>query len=363
MRLVLHVGALAVCAFVPSTTAAQTSKPKEENAALKYYQAFTLLPKMDAERDKILGDRENSNFGPAAVKLIEDCAGSLKLLHRGAKDAGCNWGTDIDGPNTLLPHINKARELSHIALLRARWYFEQGKHRAGLDDVIAVLTLARHLGHEELMISILVQFTIEQQAIDTVARFLPKFDTEVLQLVGKRIEALPPGGSLGGAIMFEREHMVKWQIRQIQDQTYGANAAIEAIVRAAGGPKGPVKQLEELAGRYEEMSQLLALPREQFNVKWAAFSKSLDGNTFAKLLLPAVDKVYDAEDRSKTRWTMFNAARAIVQDGTAKLQEFKDPAGNGPFEYKTIEGGFALKSKLIYKDQPVILVVGPSKAP
>lgn len=55
---------------------------------------------------------------------------------------------------------------------------------------------------------------------------------------------------------------------------------------------------------------------------------------------------------------MFKAAIAVVQDGPDKLKEIRDPFGDGPFEYHALDKGFELKSKLLFRDQPVMLTVG-----
>jgi hypothetical protein len=58
---------------------------------------------------------------------------------------------------------------------------------------------------------------------------------------------------------------------------------------------------------------------------------------------------------------LFKAALAVVQDGTGKLKNIKDPSGDGPFEYRVTGNGFELKSKLLINSKPVILRVGIGK--
>jgi hypothetical protein len=52
---------------------------------------------------------------------------------------------------------------------------------------------------------------------------------------------------------------------------------------------------------------------------------------------------------------------AVVQGGPDRLKDFKDPFGDGPFEYRALDRGFELKSKLLFRDQPVTLTVGTGK--
>ena len=58
---------------------------------------------------------------------------------------------------------------------------------------------------------------------------------------------------------------------------------------------------------------------------------------------------------------LLKAAIAVVQDGPNKLKDMKDPFGNGRFEYRPLEKGFELKSKLLFSGQPVTLTVGQGK--
>ena len=50
-----------------------------------------------------------------------------------------------------------------------------------------------------------------------------------------------------------------------------------------------------------------------------------------------------------------------VKGGPGKLKDIEDPFGNGPFEFRALDKGFELKSKLLYKGQPVMLTVGRGK--
>jgi hypothetical protein len=55
------------------------------------------------------------------------------------------------------------------------------------------------------------------------------------------------------------------------------------------------------------------------------------------------------------------AAVAVVQGGPDRLKDIHDPFGDGPFEYRALEKGFELKSKLLYHEKTVTLTVGPKQ--
>ena len=67
------------------------------------------------------------------------------------------------------------------------------------------------------------------------------------------------------------------------------------------------------------------------------------------------------ERRNQTQMALFKAAIAVVQGGPDRLKDIKDPFGDGPFEYRALDKGFELKSKLLFKGQPVTLTVGKEK--
>lgn len=113
---------------------------------------------------------------------------------------------------------------------------------------------------------------------------------------------------------------------------------------------------------YDQLAKMTALPWKEFDAQYPDFvKKAKAANPLAGYLLPAMDKVVAAERRHQTQIALFKAALAVVQDGPDKLKEIKDPFGDGPFEYRTLEKGFALKSKLLFKGQPVMLTVGKGK--
>ena len=145
--------ALAVALAAASIGLAQTAPGKADplaaNAALLYWRAFAVLPKLDEKQDKTLVDvwcylkPVEDSLGP----IVKMSAPALRELHRGAQQPRCVWGTPIgDGMSTLIPHGQKARELARLAVVRARWNFAHGKPAEGVDDLTDALTLARNIG-------------------------------------------------------------------------------------------------------------------------------------------------------------------------------------------------------------------------
>jgi hypothetical protein len=347
------LGASAALGQHPST------KPdKKGNAALQYWQAFALLPPLNKERSQILDEWDTAELAGPVLSLIEQSKNALVHLRRGAQIKQCDWGLDKDdGVEVLLPHLSKARELTKYALLRARYHLATGKTIAGFDDVVDTLALANHLGADSVFVGLLVQYAIESRAIETLAKDLLGRDAAAYQHLTKCLGTLPKGGNFKDGLRAEKEFFIGGSIQRVKDKRVVPDKALEALLRAAGGPKGPTTLLEEVGTFYDAVIALPPLPREEFLKRVAELAKKLEGNPFAKLLLPAFDKVYDAGERTQAKRAMLQAALAVVQGGPDALRTVRDPFGDGPFEYRALKHGFELKSKLS-KGPPVTLVVG-----
>src|SRR5262249_29711508 len=111
----------------PAPVAAQAPDPQPDlaaNAALQYWLAFSEMPTLDAEQEKLLGDWNKVPFDDAALKLIAASEKARMYLHRGAKLRRCDWGLDYgDGMYLLLPYLAKSRDLARLAALHARHEF------------------------------------------------------------------------------------------------------------------------------------------------------------------------------------------------------------------------------------------------
>jgi len=120
--------------------------------------------------------------------------------------------------------------------------------------------------------------------------------------------------------------------------------------------------LEDLLPLNDQLAKLTALPWKEFDTQYPEFVKQAKAaNPLAGFVLPSMDKIVAAERRNQTQMALFKAALVVVQGGPDKLREIKDPFGDGPFEYRALDKGFELKSKLLFKGQPVMLTVGKGK--
>jgi hypothetical protein len=343
------------------------------NAALKYWQAFAHLPPRNDEQQRRIGDWRATPLDAQARRLVEDSQNSFLYLRRGAALPRCDWSLNYeDGIGLLLPQLDRSRTLTLLTCLRARLALADGHPADALDDILAVFALGRHIS-DPIMVCLLVDYHLEQNAIDAVAMMLPKLDAAALRRVAERLDALPKAGTLEQTLVSERDYFSTWAIRWLKEQEQSGGdlrAKVKSLMAGSESEdeilrlvddksaKRLIQALEELRPFYEEQSRLVSLPREQFLAQWPDLEKRQSANATAKAMLPSVIKVVDARDRYRARFAMLKAAVAVARDGQAALAKHNDPFGQGPFEYKALPKGFELRSKLTLEGKPVSLTVG-----
>jgi hypothetical protein len=346
-----------------------------DNAALKYWKAFALMPALDKDQEKILAEWNKVPLDAAALKILAGSEKSLLYLHRGAKLRRCDWSPDYDdGMELLLPHLSKARDLARLAALHARHEFEQARRESGVEDAISMLALARHVGSEPpFMICLMVRYAIESITIDLLASSLPEIKDLSPEILSA-YEALPAGASFPQVFRSEKG-MVEWLIKKMTEAEQAkpgawrdawrsafAREETPAVVTQVDTMERALQLMEELLPAYDRLAEVVALPREEFDRQFPSFTaKEKAANPLAGVFLPAMDKVFATVHRNEAQVAMLKAAMAVVQGGPGKLNDIKDPFGNGPFEYRALDKGFELKSKLLLRDQPITLTVGQGK--
>jgi hypothetical protein len=343
------------------------------NAAIQYWQAFAQMPALDEAQERVLSEWSTVSLDdPTVKKLLADSQHSLLYLHRGAKLAQCDWGLDYsDGISMLMPHLSRARNLARLAALHGRYEFERGSAKAARADAQAIVSLARHVGRDPVMISVLVRYLIEGLAVDLAAPYAPDLDTSYAAAVA-RFESLPHAPSVRDTIAAEKKIFIEWvinKLREEEDRKSGAGLALwKNLVSGAEAPESLtqiadidecIRLLEEVLPVYDELAKLLALPKADFDKQYSAFkSKTKAERPLAGLLVPAVDQLLAKEQRHEARLAMLLAALAVIEDGPDRLRDIRDPFGDGPFELRPLDKGFELKSDLLDEGRPVTLTIG-----
>jgi hypothetical protein len=291
------------------------------NAALYYWKAIQALPRLDAEKERLVEAWKGGPPPPEVQKLIDRHEESLRQLQRGARQARCEWVLDYDqGDAMRLAHVQEAGTLAKWACLRARAHFEAGRDQAGVDDLLAALTLARHNASDPLLVTLLVQYAIENRVIQAVAPYLTKMDAAALRNLAARLETLPKASSLKATVLVEKQYFLKWLIQKVQavdegkpedlvkllSQLAGSNEDWrKKAVESAGRPPSParvVKQMEGLEPSYDELAELAELPWKEWPSRWRPFEEKRAANPWFRYPMPNLNQVRLAEALTRARW-------------------------------------------------------------
>ena len=370
---------LATVASLPSTraTAAPPAPdPLADNAALAYWQAFILMPKADDGK----GIDADAPIDAKVIAFVDSGDVAVGEMKRAAKMDRCVWGADLEaGIEAQLPYLSQARNMARFACLRARVRFSQNRPAEAIDELVAVMAMARHAGSDGLLISLLVQYAIDNMAVKTIAEHLPALQPEHLDKLSQRIEGLPEGETMSQAMRMEKAILLEWFIDQVSrpggkeqllgmlKNQLGETDQDELAKYKALSQQEMVDGLIELRAVYDQLIELLERsPGKLVDCAENLIEKeklTAPAKMFASFILPAVGAMRRSEAPYQTRQVMLKAAIAVVKGDESQLKrkELHDPYGDGPFEYAKTKGGFTLRSKLLDRQgKPVVLRVGPA---
>jgi hypothetical protein len=376
---------IAAVALPMASASADPPLDPASNAALKYWQAFSALPKLtDAEQTKI-HDYLTTPLDDHAREVVAEAEYSLTMLHQGAAQGSCDWGVSPEeGIYVRFTQAPASRVLAALACLRARIRFEEGKSDQAVDDLVATMTLGRHVSLTGTNIMQLVGYAIENLAIETLAHDLLKLDAGLIKDLTTRLNALPRGMNTAMATETEEKFFLDWFIRKVKGakdketlvkaldfmnneperKPRGTvNKALAFIDECGGTPEGVLRVAEDTRASYKRTVTMLSQPLDQFEKQFKDEEAKHAANRVYMYFFPAVVNVRRAEARTDTRRALLRAALAVKQDGRDALKNHVDPVVGGPFEYVSLPDGFELRSRLKTQDnKPVALTVGRQKA-
>lgn len=382
--LAMSVSPAAVRAAEPARTSETAARTAAPNAAVIYFHAFAAIPTLSAEETKRLEAATgsiNSPLGDELKPIVARYRVALHELHRASEVRPCDWQLDYAaGPNLLLSHLQKARELARVALLRARMRFAEGERQAAVGDVLAVFKLARDCGSSPVLIAYLVDIAIEKLATDVLAAHLPLLKTDELDAVEKGLGALPESSDMAAAMAFEKWMFGDWLSRQIDEEaaklkpngtggdlllSLGRSTGLEQDLKPKEGDADgkrkadlllalSVEDVRESLGRlqldYAELQRIVALPVEKRTAALDAFESKMKAASrpqtredalryFSGALLPSLRNVILRDEQLQIRRQLIVLAIRVQRDGADKL-----PAIAGkPVEYHKTATGFELR--------------------
>jgi hypothetical protein len=367
--------------FLPLESAAPAARlDPDANAAQKYWQAFATLPAFtQAEKQKI-GECLTTPLDEPARQMLVKAEYALQMLHRGAAHHECDWGISYeDGIFTRLPHTDAARVLSSLACLRARLRFEAGETAAAINDLLAAMTLGRHVSLDRSIITGLVAYNMERRMIEILARYLPRLDGKAMADLRTRLSALPPFGSQATALLTSERESLSWFMRNVRETkdkasllsflswvgiSEGVNRdsgeKARAFLEACGGTaEGVLKFADDLAPCYAITAKMFDLKLDEFEKEFKRESIKRANNPVYHVFFSALAKAREARARADVRRALLSAAIDVQFDGPGALKDHLDPVLGGQFEYDRFPGGFVLRSKLKSQDDnPITLTVG-----
>jgi hypothetical protein len=372
--IVLFASALLVAAADTRAQSAIEYPQVSENAALQYWMAFATMPTLNAEQEHILENWATVPIDDAVNNLLDQSQTSLMFLHRGAQKRECDWGLEYrDGARMHLPQLFKARQLARIAALDARRAFETKNYERGHDDAFGMIVLARNVGKDYTLVSMLVDFAIEGMVVELAATYMPDVPASY-DGVMEEYQNLPPSPPLVQGVRCE-QRLAAAILNQLAEAEHKRPGSWRETWKSILGDESPdpfknavrvgeiYEGMRKFQTTYDELAELMALPPAEFDAKYPEFAERAKVTCpGVELMLPAMEKTVAAHRKAEARMAMLLAGIAVVESGPEKLTEIKDPFGDGPFTYEKLDTGFRLTSKLTVDGKPVSLDIGQKPA-
>lgn len=359
------------------------------NAALKYWQGFATLPTFsDADADKLHSGYLTMPLDGKTRDMVAKADYSLKMMRYGAEQADCNWGLSMEeGVDALLPYAPAARVLTSLSFVRARINMEDGHRDAAIDDIVSAMTLGRHVSVDGSLIAVLVGYSIEHRAQETLALYLVQLDAASVQKLKTRLDRVPPGARPVDGLKLE-EATLEWFIRKVKamksndelvaflskftkngDNRDDSEKGGEFLDECGGTAEGVVRFTEAVRPCFGRAAKMLDLPMDRFVSEWERESAKESANPVFQRFFPAIAKVRESQARHDVRKALLDAAIDIRLKGADARKDHLDPLVGKPLEYTEFDGGFELRFKLDEKlrekwrfaprfDESLVLTVG-----
>lgn len=349
-----------------------------------------MLPEFTPEQMRTLVavvERGMEGNGVNVATLLESAGKSLERFARAAaSDQPCAWGTTFDeGPFAPMPHLPKLQLLCRLALVQSEAHFADGRHSEALRSLLNVHRAARHAGADSLLVTAVIQHTIEQQAIRLTARHVLSLDEATRNRHAQALKALPPLHTVREALAGENtlaewlRHMVlgiqhspeseqallDMAQSVLQAQSQSANTA---TAEAAKSTLKSVEDWKQLAAQARALQLRLdtasAKPWKQFQADMQQMRSDLaDANATLRNIIPTVEGTMRKQCETQTLHTMLDAALKLG-DGLAagSLPEFKDAFTGEPLLAEKLDEEIVLTCRDAGRGRPLSLRVAGKAA-
>ena len=125
------------------------------NPALIYWQALMELPDLSPAEQALFDNFRNASLDRDYEALVYRYDFAFRLVAKAAnfKDRRCDWGIDLqDGPDTLLPHLARAKTCARAAQMRARFFLHKKNEKQVLSDLNGAFILGRRLADRKSVV-------------------------------------------------------------------------------------------------------------------------------------------------------------------------------------------------------------------
>jgi len=361
------LAAAVLCVFPGDPGRGWASSQVPGNAARDYRRAFEEIAKLPDADAALPGPDEPLPTNGKMEPIVTRLGPALKCLHEATARPACDWESDVHrkGPAAEFPHVPKCRDLARRAIVRARYSWQSGRRDQAIEDLRAVVVLARRVGDggRSGLLGLTERYKIEQTVVDALRPWLVDAET-ARSLDGLCRLALEPEGNLPKAgLLLERETILPWTRRLVTASNLTAEEQkwrdefFGQLLAKHGAPR-ILQKAGETQVHYTEVGELLDLPIDQFLPKFRQYLRKLDGagNPFSQVAIvecPGIPGAYLQSRNLRAQWTILHAASTVFQRGPDAVKEIGDPYGEGPLKYEPSADGFTLRSALVIDKKPV----------
>jgi hypothetical protein len=361
------LAAAVLCIFQSACGWGWVSSEISGNAVHDYRRAFEEIARLPDADAALPGPNEPLPPNSKSEQVVTRLGPALKCLHEATAKPGCDWGNEPyrKGAAAEFRHLAKSRDLAGRAILRARYYWQSDKRPQAIEDMRAILVLARRVVDEGRtgLVGLTERYKIEQTVIDVLRQWIA--DAESARSLDSLCRlALQPEGNLPKAgLLLERETLLPWTRRLVtasdltaEEQKWRDRFFGQLV--AKHGAQWIREKLDETEVHYTEVGELLDLPIDQFIPKFREYLRKRDGagNPFSQVAIvecPGISGAYLQSRNLRAQWTILRAAAIVFQRGPGAVKETGDPYGEGPLRCEPLADGFTISSALVIDGNPV----------
>ncbi|NOX97582.1 MAG: hypothetical protein GXO98_05940 [Nitrospirae bacterium] len=298
--------------------------PDEENAALLYRKAFTLMVREKSEEEKkaykalVSFSQKPINWSEENVSTIRSFLrkneSALNLVRQATRRDKCRFPLEYKkGYDLPLPHLKKMRELARLLALEAGLQSREGQTDESLKTIQVGLRMGKSLFTEPILISQLVRMSIYSTMLKEMEMLLDRNNETrpaIYKALIKELDDLEGHPAFTRSLEGERA-MGLWAFAMIRKEP--------SLVRESFGDEGlsyrlygsyllrPILKIDEVyyLRMMERLIALSRLPYYQAIVKVRNFDKELKSVPrycfLTGRILPSLGKAFVVQARSEAR--------------------------------------------------------------